>query len=73
MLKNGQDARNNSKFDKEAAMTASWDEPTVDEETEDDDPGFVGGGGVAETAEGDDDDQLDEHGDNLARADDDEV
>lgn len=52
-------------------MTSSWDEPTEDEETEDDDPGFLGGGGVAETAEGDDA-ELDEHGDNLARADDDD-
>jgi len=54
-------------------MTSSWDEPKEDEETGKDDPGFLGGGGVAETAEGDDDDELDEHGDNLARADDDDL
>ncbi len=58
---------------KEASMTSGWDEPKEDEEVEQDDPGFLGGGGVAETAEGNDDDELDEHGDNLATADEDEL
>ena len=45
-----------------------WDKP---ETTDDDsDPGFVGGGGPAEEIKPDSDAELDEHGDNLTRADD---
>ncbi len=40
-----------------------------DDESREDDPGFAGGGGVARTAEGDAEETLDEHGDNLAKAD----
>ena len=44
------------------------------EEARDDDVGLVGGGSVAETVGGDAaaDAELDEHGDNLTRADEDE-
>ena len=52
---------------------------TIDDDTrqddvlqEDDDAGFVGGGGPAAQL-GDDSDELDEHGDNLATVDDDEL
>jgi hypothetical protein len=37
-----------------------------------DDPGFIGGGGVARTAEGKDEETLDEHGDNLSRVEEDD-
>ena len=40
-------------------------------ETDDDDAGFLGGGGPAAEF-GDDDEDLDEHGDNLATAPDEE-
>jgi hypothetical protein len=39
------------------------------EEDEDVDAGLIGGGGPAETIDGDDDEELDEHGDNLREAD----
>ena len=42
-----------------------------DEESEGD-PGFIGGGGMADVIEGDDE-TLDEHGENLASADEDEL
>ena len=50
-------------------MSDSWDEPVDD--TEDDDPGFLGGGGPGATM-GDGDEELDEHGDRLA-GDEDEI
>ena len=40
-------------------------------EEEGDDAGLLGGGGIARTL--DDDDEADEHGDSLARADDDQL
>ena len=51
-------------------MTTDWNEP---EEDRDDDPGLLGGGGVAETLGGDVEDELDTHGDNLSRVDEDEL
>ena len=55
-------------------MSSEWDEPAELAEEREDDPGFLGGGGPAETLDDDDsDDELDEHGDNLAYADEDEV
>ena len=54
-------------------MSSEWDEPAELAEEREDDPGFLGGGGPAETLGGDVDDELDEHGDNLATADEDEV
>ena len=58
-------------------MTTDWNEPDEMEEDEpEEDPGFVGGGGPARTIFGDDEEaseELDEHGDNLSRADEDEI
>ena len=55
-------------------MADEWDEGDEPEEGESEsDPGFVGGGGPASTIFGDDDEALDEHGDNLSRADEDEL
>ena len=53
-------------------MTSEWDEEQEfgDEE---EDPGFVGGGGLADALDEGDDAELDEHGDNLARVDDEEL
>lgn len=54
-------------------MTTEWDEPDEQEDDEaGEDPGFLGGGGVAETVEGADE-RLDEHGDNLAKVNDDDL
>jgi hypothetical protein len=47
-------------------VTDEWNE----QDTEDDaDAGLIGGGGPAATIDGDDDDTLDEHGENLREAD----
>ena len=56
-------------------MTTEWDEPVeADEQNDDDaDVGFLGGGGMPRTMGGDDEAELDEHGDNLQRADDEEL
>ena len=51
-------------------MATEWNE---EEDEAAEDPGFVGGGGPAETIDGSDDAELDEHGDNLSRADEDEL
>ncbi len=53
-------------------MTSEWDEPVEADEQEDGedaDVGFLGGGGMPRTMDGDDEAELDEHGDNLQRAD----
>ena len=55
-----------------AAMTTEWDEPEEGEESEED-PGFLGGGGPARIIEGDAEEELDEHGDNLDRVDEGEL
>ena len=54
-------------------MTTEWDD--TEELGDEDDTGLLGGGGPAETMDpGDEDDAaLDEHGDNLAYADEEEV
>ena len=56
-------------------MTTEWDEPEEGEESDegDEDPGFLGGGGPARIIEGDAEEELDEHGDNLDRVDEDQV
>ena len=54
-------------------MSSEWDEPAEVAEEREDDPGFLGGGGPAETLDEGSEEELDEHGDNLAYADDDEV
>ena len=57
-------------------MSSEWNEPEEQvEEGEGEDPGFLGGGGPAETIEGGlgGDEELDEHGDNLSRADDEQL
>ena len=54
-------------------MSTEWDEPAESTEEEEGDPGFLGGGGIARTVGDDDDAELDEHGDNLQRADDEEL
>ena len=60
-------------FDKERRVTTDWDEPDEQDDDEaDEDTGFLGGGGPAETIEGGDE-RLDEHGDNLAKADEDDL
>ena len=53
-------------------MTTEWDELEEGEESEED-PGFLGGGGPARIIEGDAEEELDEHGDNLDRVDEDEL
>ena len=53
-------------------MTTEWDEPEEGEESEED-PGFLGGGGPARIIEGDAEEELDEHGDNLDRVDEGEL
>ena len=54
-------------------MATEWgDAEELDDEELEGDPGFLGGGSLPETIGGDDDDaELDEHGDNLANADED--
>ena len=53
-------------------MTSDWDEPEEEREEEGEEAGLVGGGGPAATIYGTDD-EADEHGDNLAHADEDEA
>ena len=56
-------------------MSTSWDDTEREDgdDTDEDDAGMIGGGGPAETADADADEELDRHGDNLARADEDEL
>ncbi len=57
-------------------MTTEWSEPEEEiEEPDADDPGFVGGGGPASTMDDvpGDEEELDEHGDNLSRADEEDL
>ncbi len=54
-------------------MASEWDERDELSEEDGDDPGFLGGGGPAETIEGGDAPELDEHGDNLTQVDEDEL
>ena len=58
-------------------MTSGFDDEVLDEDDEDDgdDVTLVGGGGPASAMEDfeDDEGELDEHGDNLSRVDDDEL
>ena len=50
-------------------MTDEWDEPDATGDENGDEAGFVGGGGPAATIFGTDD-EADEHGDALARPED---
>ena len=57
-------------------MSTEWNEPEEQgDEDEGEDPGFIGGGGPAETIEGGlgGEEELDEHGSNLDRADGEEL
>lgn len=56
-------------------MATEWNDDDTLAEDEESDPGFVGGGGPAATIDGDDvaEGILDEHGENLASVDEDEL
>ena len=54
-------------------MASEWTDPEELGGEEDDDPGILGGGGPAATIGEGADEELDEHGDNLHRADDEEL